>query len=561
VTLVQEIDEEKQAGFLIYLPVYRGGQIPETEAERRAALAGFVYAPFRADDLLRGILGGLPQDVDFEIYDGEEARAESLLHRSDGAGAAGGAPGRAGRARFTTTGRMEIGGRAWSLRFATRPEFEAASSRRLALLTLFGGAAVSLALFLVTRAQARARSVAEAAAADLAASRGALSESEERYRTITETASDAIITIDEASRVLFVNRAAEKVFGYGAGEMTGQPLTMLMPDYLRHVHEAGLKRYVETGRRHISWEGVEVPGLHKDGREIPLEVSFGEFVKGGAHYFTGVVRDITERKRAEAALREAHDELEARVEERTRELASANRELERSNRELQDFAFVASHDLQEPLRKIQAFGDLLHGQYAAALGEEGRDFLARMQNAARRMHVLINDLLAFSRVTTKAQPFAPVDLNRVAREVLEDLEARVRQTGGRVEVGPLPTVEADALQMRQLLQNLIGNALKFHRPGEPPAVAVRAEAVGDGHCRLTVEDNGIGFDEKYLDRIFTPFQRLHARGEYEGTGMGLAVCRKIVERHGGQITARSRPGAGTTFIVTLPLKHLEREKD
>ncbi|HEY6804911.1 MAG TPA: CHASE3 domain-containing protein [Pyrinomonadaceae bacterium] len=238
-------------------------------------------------------------------------------------------------------------------------------------------------------------------------------------------------------------------------------------------------------------------------------------------------------------------------------------ELERSNRELQDFAFVASHDLQEPLRKIQAFGDRLNSKYGEAISAEGRDYLERMMNAARRMHVLINDLLTFSRVTTKGQPFAEVDLNRVAREVLNDLEVRIRDSGGQVEVDELPVIEADPLQMRQLLQNLIGNALKFHQAGKPSEVRVESRTVvgpsqngrGSGDWfQIEIADNGIGFDEKYLDRIFTPFQRLHGRQEYEGTGMGLAVCRRIVERHGGEITARSQPGHGTTFLVTLPTK-------
>lgn len=277
-----------------------------------------------------------------------------------------------------------------------------------------------------------------------------------------------------------------------------------------------------------------------------------------------VNRDIGERARSEAALREANDRLENRVIERTAELNKTNVELARSNRELQDFAFVASHDLQEPLRKIQAFGDRLRIKQGANLGDEGRDHLERMQNAARRMQTLINDLLTFSRVTTKAQPFVTVNLEKVAEEVLEDLETRIQQTGGRVEVENLPVIDADPLQMRQLLQNLIGNALKFHRAGAPPVVKVMGSLLPvdkivqndskSGLCRIKIEDNGIGFDEKYLDRIFTPFQRLHARGEYEGTGMGLAVCRKITERHGGSITAESAPDAGTTFIVTLPVK-------
>ncbi len=274
-------------------------------------------------------------------------------------------------------------------------------------------------------------------------------------------------------------------------------------------------------------------------------------------------RDIRQRERAEEALRAAHDELEMRVDERTAELAATNErlrqstvELERSNRELQDFAFVASHDLQEPLRKIQAFGDRLKSKHGAALGADGVDYLARMQGAAHRMHTLINDLLTFSRVTSKAQPFVPVDLDRIATEVLSDLEERIERSGARVETEPLPTLDADPLQMRQLLQNLVANALKFHRAGETPVVKILAAVEGNGgapQARITVADNGIGFDMKYLDRIFTPFQRLHGRSEYEGTGMGLAVCRRIVERHGGALTAESAPGEGARFLVTLPV--------
>jgi PAS domain S-box-containing protein len=241
-------------------------------------------------------------------------------------------------------------------------------------------------------------------------------------------------------------------------------------------------------------------------------------------------------------------------------------ELARSNAELQEFAYVASHDLQEPLRKIQAFGDRLKVKYSEVLTDQGRDYLKRMQNAAERMQALINDLLTLSRVTTRAQPFAPTKLTQVVQEVLSDLEVRIQQTGGRIEVGELPTLEADPMQMRQLLQNLIGNALKFHREEEPPVIKIYSRQLPDQEQRRTeginaterfqilVEDNGIGFHEKYLDRIFNAFQRLHGRSEYEGTGMGLAICRKIVERHDGTITAQSRTSKGATFIITLPLQ-------
>ncbi|HXH03406.1 MAG TPA: ATP-binding protein [Candidatus Competibacteraceae bacterium] len=236
--------------------------------------------------------------------------------------------------------------------------------------------------------------------------------------------------------------------------------------------------------------------------------------------------------------------------------------LQASNKELQDFAFVASHDLQEPLRKIQAFADRLQERAGASLDEQSRDYLARMNHAARRMQTLIDDLLLYSRVTTKARPFEVVALSRVVREVLVDLEALIEQSGADIEVLDLPTLKADPTQMRQLFQNLLGNALKFRRPGVPPRIRVWAESGGEGDergssrerslCRVCVQDNGIGFDEKYLHRIFIPFQRLHGRAQYEGNGIGLAIVKKIVERHGGSVTARSQPGVGATFIVTLP---------
>ncbi|MCF2148257.1 PAS domain-containing protein [Desmonostoc muscorum LEGE 12446] len=235
-------------------------------------------------------------------------------------------------------------------------------------------------------------------------------------------------------------------------------------------------------------------------------------------------------------------------------------ELARSNKELQEFAFVASHDLQEPLRKIKTFGDRLKATCGDALTEQGRDYLERMQNAATRMQTLVEDLLTLSRVTTRAQPFVTVNLANIAQEVLSDLEVYVQQTGASIEIGELPTIKADPLQMRQLLQNLIGNALKFHRPQVPPAIKIYGNILNnqannisnDSHiCQIVVEDNGIGFEEKYLDRIFNVFQRLHSNTEYNGTGIGLAICRKITERHHGTIAAQSQPGQGSKFFVTL----------
>jgi light-regulated signal transduction histidine kinase (bacteriophytochrome) len=273
---------------------------------------------------------------------------------------------------------------------------------------------------------------------------------------------------------------------------------------------------------------------------LPVELVRTPIEEGGRK--TGEVlifKDITERKRAAATL------------------AQKMAELSRSNDELEQFAFVASHDLQEPLRKIQAFGDRLKTKCNGVLPPETLDYLDRMQGASARMRTLIDDLLTFSRVIRNSQPFASVELGQVAREVLADLEVRIERSGGRVEVGELPCIEADATQMRQLLLNLIGNALKFQPPGGHPVVKVFARTfasiAGEQYSELTVQDNGIGFEEQYAEKIFAVFQRLHGRGEYEGTGVGLAICRRIADRHQGSIVAQSQPGKGATFIVTLPV--------
>ncbi|MGF1478492.1 MAG: GAF domain-containing protein [Cyanophyceae cyanobacterium] len=268
--------------------------------------------------------------------------------------------------------------------------------------------------------------------------------------------------------------------------------------------------------------------------------------------------EVLEQKVQErtAELQQANQQLQLKVEEQKRtaaELRNFAQRVEQSNRELQDFAYIASHDLQEPLRKIAAFGDRLMTKYGHLLPQQGVDYLERMQSAARRMHKLINNLLDFSRITTKAKPFTAVDLNKVIQEVLLDLEIQIARTGGTVKVDQLATIEADSSQMYRLLQNLLSNALKYSRPDEPPRVRIRGHQLNEQY-QIFVEDNGIGFDEKYLDKIFTIFQRLHDRTTYEGTGIGLAICRKITERHGGTITARSQPSQGATFIVTLPIK-------
>ncbi|MEL7436295.1 MAG: ATP-binding protein, partial [Chloroflexota bacterium] len=241
------------------------------------------------------------------------------------------------------------------------------------------------------------------------------------------------------------------------------------------------------------------------------------------------------------------------------ELATYASNLEKSNVELEQFAYAASHDLQEPLRKIQTFGSRLESKYGDKLEGRGLEYLTRMQSAAGRMQALIQDLLSLSRVTTQAQPLEKIDLNDVIDEVLVDIEVQVSKANAEICVSELPIIEADKTQMRQLFQNLITNAIKFAREDIPPSVVIESQlhtSTAILEVEISVSDNGIGFEPRYAERIFSVFQRLHGRGEYEGTGVGLALCRKIVERHNGTIIAHGKPNEGATFMITLPVDNV-----
>jgi PAS domain S-box-containing protein len=349
-----------------------------------------------------------------------------------------------------------------------------------------------------------------------------------RHEMILNSAGEGICGLDIEGKATFVNPAVSKLTGWSIAELIGKTETEIFP------RDGG------NGNSSIMPKNPDEQFIsRKDGTSFPVEFVKTSINENGRVVGSVVMfKDITERKRSEETL------------------ARKATELARSNAELEQFAFVASHDLQEPLRKIQAFGDRLKVKCDAFESTEIKDYLDRMQNAAARMRNLINDLLAFSRVIRSSEPFVPVDLGVVTKEVLGDLEVRIEKSGAKVEVENLPTIDADPMQMRQLMLNLISNALKFQPAGAVPVVKISARtltaASGEKLCELTVQDNGIGFDEKYLDKIFAVFQRLHGRSEYEGTGVGLAVCRRIVDRHHGNILARSQPDKGATFVVTLP---------
>ncbi len=380
---------------------------------------------------------------------------------------------------------------------------------------------------------------------------------ERLLRTVIESVADGIITIDGKGNIQSFNFSAEKIFGYSEKIVIGQNVKMLMPERDAHDHNTHLAKYKGVGASPIINERRDLLGLRQDGTTFPMEICVTEMNIAGQRMFTGIIRDITQIKNTEEEMARANKEL-LRYAKNAEEDA---KNLARSNQDLEQFASVAAHDLQEPLRKVQAFGDRLEKNFSDTLGEQGRDYLNRMQNAASRMQILIGDLLTFSRVSSNAGEFGPVDLDQLTQEVLSDLEIRIEETDAKITVSNVPTIDGDALQLRQLIQNLIGNSLKYCREGVPPEVNVTGRILNGGadgspqSCEIEFRDNGIGFDEEYGERIFGIFQRLHGRTQYEGTGVGLAICRKIADRHGGTISAIGVANEGARFTVALPLEH------
>jgi PAS domain S-box-containing protein len=374
--------------------------------------------------------------------------------------------------------------------------------------------------------------------------------SEERFRLLVEHVGDAVFMLDLEGRIETWTAAAERIFGFEASEIVGSLVDVL---FTREAREQGAMRAQLREACDAERHEVDEPRVRRDGRAF------------WAHVVTCPIRDASGRVTGLAQI--IGDLTQVRAgEEAQRRYALT---LERSNRDLEGFAAMASHDLQEPLRKILAFGDRLRSRCAAQLDDAGRDYLDRIDEASRRMQRLIDDLLSYSRISGRAQPLRRVDLGAVVHGVLRDLEVRVAETGAVVAVGPLPTIAADPTQMRQVFQNLIGNALKFHRPKSAlPALQISARALpgpqqllrGEPLVRweIVFEDNGIGFDPKHAERIFGMLQRLHSRTAYEGTGMGLAICRKIIEGHDGEISAHSAPGSGAKFVIVLPSFQAEK---
>lgn len=656
VTLVQETEDDVQAGFLMYLPVYHGGGVPDSVEERRARLRGWVYSPFRAEDLIRGLVGAELQELRLQVFDGFGPVAERQMYDSRPHAPL---PDNAPVAMMS----MDIEGHTWTVRVSGEPEFAATP-----WWVLGGGSVLGLLLFLLVRNLAFTRARAQTLAAEMTQAlrqseqrfrvalmnsnisvysqdrdlrytwlfnpaagldarriigktdyqlarppelialkervvregltlnqeletvllnkphvfsltmeplrddsgdivgltaaavdvtsikqvRRELTETEARFRTVFEHAALGIMLTEIAGgAVIAVNPALQAMVGYDERELqTLPPRHYVYPEDRQPIEQIVAALASSEGNAYKMQERY----LRKDGRTIvgSLTVSLVRDSEGEPRYLLWMVEDITELRIAEDRLRRAYAELEERVRRRTAELQQRTEELERSNAELEQFAYVASHDLQEPLRTVSSFAQLLGRRYGNRLDAQGNEFIEHIVSGSLRMRELIQDLLVFSRLGATGSELTkrPVAMEEVCATALGNLRRSVEESGAVITQDPLPLVQGDRGELGQLLQNLLANAIKF-RGEERPRIHIGVAE--EGACwRFSVRDNGIGIDPMHFERIFTLFHRLHLDHEYPGTGIGLAICKKIVARHGGRIGVESKPGGGACFWFTLP---------
>lgn len=382
-----------------------------------------------------------------------------------------------------------------------------------------------------------------------------LSRSEERFHKLVETANDAIVSIDSCGNIISWNNGAEAIFGYSAGEVVGKTLTLIIPERFREAHTKGMNKLLATGVARLIGKTIELIGLRRDGAEFPIELSLTSWKTKAGAFFTGIIRDITERKKAEEEIRKLNLELTRHSDE-----------LEAANRELESFSYSVSHDLRAPLRAIDGFSKALLEDYNGALDDEGKRLLQVVRYNAARMGLLIDDILTFSRVGRKDIEIFDIKMEELAREVSNEIMSLAAEKSARIEIKAMPPALGDRSMIRQVFINLFSNAFKF--TGKRADAAIEAGSIEAGlepgamnfekqqnmekQNIYYVKDNGVGFDMHYSDRLFGVFQRLHSSEEFEGTGIGLAIVKRIINKHGGRVWAEGKINGGAVFYFTLP---------
>lgn len=587
VTLVQEIDEDKQAGFLIYLPIYAAHPLPVTVEERRRTLLGFAYSPFRARDLLARLPGMGAEPMALEVYDGADIREEALLHAD---------PKPSEPSLFQATRRLDVAGRPWTLSFRTLPGFEKDWARTMGSVVLIVGTAISLMLFLTLRAERSARLLLERSAEELTRRREEVEALNRLGLAIGGTLDleQAVQAVTDAGRELtgaafggfFYNVKNDRGESYTLYTLSGAPReafskfpmprntplfgptfrgegTVRIPDVLtdprygKNPPHAGMPPGHLAVRSYLaapvkSRTGEVLGGLfygHPDPDRFTAaheRLIQGVAAQAGvtidnAHLYAEARREIVRRTQVEQDIRSLNAGLEARVEARTAELRDVIRELEA-------FTYTVAHDLRAPLRAIHRFSDLLAEDHPVP--DEGKDYLNRIMSAARRMDSLITDLLDYSRMSRAVMNVESVSLAEVWAEVRSQLAQEIADKNARFDIAPdLPRVRGDRTLLHQAFFNLGSNALKFLDERRPPQITVGADAAGD-RVRIWVQDNGIGIRPEHRDRLFRIFERLHP-DRFPGTGIGLAIVKKAAERMGGRVGVDSLPEGGSRFWIEL----------
>lgn len=537
IVLIQDLRRGlRTAGFVLFLPVYSSPALPATVPERREMLRGFVFSAFRAEDFFRTTLAGSTSGAFVEVFDGAAPSTDALLYRAGSSVPHG---------SMTETRRLTLAGHEWTLRVSAPGGTLSMANSPIPWIMLGG---VSTTLLLAGLAQALAlsrRRLQERIRADRA-----LAERERQAAQVLENALDAYAAIDVDDRIVEWNRQATTLFGWSAHEAIGRRLTdTIIPPDLRERHLTALSTFATRTEHPLLGKRLEMPARCRDGSEIFVELSIVQIAAPAGPRFAASLRDITQARRQAAQIRLLNETLEQRVAERTTQLEVANRELSTANRDLEAFAYSVSHDLRAPLRAID--GHVIRFlDDADSTPEAQRHHSGAIRRNLARMGKLIDDLLNFALIGRRPLQKQPVALWDMVRAVLHELP---HSPAVVYEVSPdeLRTVQADPALLKQVLTNLLGNALKFSRAADPPRIQIGSERRGDATVYF-IRDNGVGFDPQHAGKLFGVFERLHTADDFEGTGVGLAIVKQIIERHGGQVWADAAPGRGATFFFTLP---------